>query len=286
MQLNYPNVRNKLLRFYLYFILSLSPAIAFAQADMPVGARGAALGNASVTLPDLWALHNNVAGIAGLLQPQFGAYVENRFGMRELTTVALLGVIPTAKYGSYGLSFSRFGDELYSQQHAGLGVAHKLGQFSLGAKLDVWQIAVEGYGSQKAMALSIGGQAEVIPDLYFGAYAYNLNQAKLAAYEDERLPTIMKAGLAYRPYYKLLLAAETEKNIDYDATFKAGIEYQLLTDKFTLRSGFNSLTSKATFGAGFIARHLLVDYALGSTTLLGTSHHLSLTYRVQPKEKL
>ena len=277
-------MKNKLLHFYLYFILYLSPALALAQADVPAGARAAALGNSSVTLPDLWSLHNNVAGIANLQQAQFGAYVENRFGMRELTTVALLAAIPTAKYGSYGVSFSRFGDELYSQQHAGLGVAHKLGQFSLGAKLDVWQIAVEGYGSQKALALSVGGQAEVIPDLYFGAYAYNLNQAKLAAFEDERLSTIMKAGLAYRPYHKLLLAAETEKNIDHAATFKAGIEYQLLQNKFILRSGFQSLTNRATFGAGFVARHLLVDYALGATTLLGTSHHLSLTYRLQPKE--
>ncbi|MEJ8803063.1 hypothetical protein [Pontibacter sp. H249] len=271
-------MKNRLLRFYLYFILYLSPALAFAQADVPAGARAAALGNASVTLPDLWSLHNNVAGIANLQQAHFGAYVENRFSMRELTTVALLAAIPTAKYGSYGLSFSRFGDELYSQQHAGLGVAHKLGQFSLGAKLDIWQIAAEGYGSQKAMALSVGGQAEIIPDLYFGAYAYNLNQAKLAAFEDERLPTIMKAGLSYRPYHKLLLVAETEKNIDYNATFKAGIEYQLLQNKFILRTGFQSLTNRATFGAGFIARHLLVDYAFGSTTLLGTSHHLSVSY--------
>ncbi len=259
-------------------LLLLLPFFAEAQADIPFGARAAALGNAAVTLPDLWALNNNVAGIASLEQPQLGVYAENRFGMRAFNTVALQAVYPTAAYGNYGMSFSRFGDELYSQQALGLGAGHKLGQFSLGVKLDVWQVAVQGYGSRKAAALSVGGQAEVVPGLNFGAYAYNLNQAKLADFEDERLPTIMKAGLSYSPYPKLLLLAETEKHIDFPADFKAGIEYRLLQEKLALRTGFSTETNRATFGAGFQARHLQVDYALGSTTLLGISNHVAVSY--------
>lgn len=248
---------------------------------MPAGARAAALGNASVTLPDLWALNNNVAGIAGLEKAQVGAYAENRFGVRAFSTMALQAIYPTAKYGNYGLSLSRFGDELFSQQHVGLGIGHKLGQFSLGGKVDLWQVAAEGYGSRKAVALSVGGQAEIVPGFFFGAYAYNINQAKLTAFDDERLPTIMKAGLGYRPYQKLLLLAETEKHIDFPANFKAGIEYQLLQEKLALRSGFSTLTNRATFGFGFRARQLFADYAFGSTTLLGQSHHLSLAYTFQ-----
>ncbi|WP_439880246.1 hypothetical protein ACSX1A_13905 [Pontibacter sp. MBLB2868] len=250
---------------------------ALAQADTPLGARAAGLGNASVTLSDLWAVHNNIAGITGVKELQAGTYAENRSGVKAFTTVALAGVYPT-RYGSYGVSLSTFGDQLFRQQHAGLGIAHKLGQFSIGAKVDVWQIAVKGYGSQKALAFSVGGQAEIVPQLHFGAYAYNLNQAKLATFEDERLPTVMKAGLSYSPYRKLLLAVETEKNIDYDATFKGGIEYQILEDKFTLRSGFISKTNTLTFGAGFKARLLLIDYAFGNATPLGNSHHLSVAY--------
>lgn len=268
---------NKLLQLKLYF-LTLLPCIVHAQADVPFGARAAALGNASVTLPDLWALNNNVAGITNLEQLQAGAYVENRFGLQAFTTAALQVVLPTVKYGNYGLSLSRFGDELYSQQHVGLGFGHKLGQFSLGVKADVWQVSIESYGSRKAVTLSVGGQAEVVPGLYFGAYAYNINQAKLTSAADERLPTIMKAGLSYRPYKKLLLAVETEKHIDYPADFKAGIEYELLQDKLSLRSGFSTETHRATFGVGFMARQLQFDYALGSTTLLGVSHHFSVAF--------
>ncbi|WP_347158021.1 hypothetical protein [Pontibacter chitinilyticus] len=268
----------QLLQYTLYFVCLLLPYVAHAQADVPMGGRAAGLGNAAVTLPDLWALHNNVAGMAGLQQVSAGAFVESRFGVRAFTTVALLAVLPTAKYGAYGLSFSRFGDAVYSRQSVGIGVAHTLGQVSLGAKAEVWQVAVKGYGSCKTVALSVGVQAQVVPGVFFGAYAYNLNQAKLADFEDERLPTVMKAGLAYQPYKKLLLAIETEKNIDYAANFKAGLEYRLLQEKLALRTGFSTLTNQATFGLGFRARQLQVDYAFGTTTLLGQSHHLSLSY--------
>jgi hypothetical protein len=253
---------------------------AFAQNDFPGGARAAALGNASVTIPDLWALHNNIAGISTLSQPALGVYADNRFGIRAFTTAALYAVYPTTNYGSYGISLSRFGDELFSQQHVGVGAAHKLGQFSIGAKLDLWQVSAKGYGNQKAVAISLGGQGEIVPNLFFGAYAYNLNQAKLTTFEDERLPTIMKAGLSYKPIDRVLLAIETEKSIDYDADFKAGIEYQFLKEKLTLRTGFSSLTSQSTFGVGFKARSLQIDYALGSTSQLGLSHHLSISYKL------
>ncbi|WP_242916306.1 hypothetical protein [Pontibacter liquoris] len=264
------------LRFSLYLLFVLLPCLAQAQADVPGGGRAAGMGNASVTLPDLWALHNNVACMASVQQLQVGAYTENRFGVQAFTTVALTAVYPTARYGSYGVSLSRFGDTQYSRQSIGIGAAHKLGQFSLGAKAEVWQVAVSGYGSRKAVTLSAGLQAEVVPGLYFGAYAYNLNQARLADIADERMPAIMKAGLAYRPYKKLLLAIETEKNLDYDADFKAGLEYFLLPEKLALRTGFSTLTGQATFGAGFRARQLQLAYAFGTYTVLGQSHHLSV----------
>lgn len=267
--------------FTLFFYLALAiwQHQAQAQEQCNFGARAAGMGWATVTVTDVWALSNNTAGIANSEASAVGVYAENRFSEFAFTTIALQGIYPTQKYGTYGLSMSRFGDLLFSQQHVGLGVAHKLGQFSLGAKADVWQVAVKEYGSQKAIAMSVGVQGEVLPKLYFGAFAYNLNQARLASFEDERLPTVMKAGLSYRPTPRLLLAAETEKNIDHDADFKAGAEYALLQDKFILRSGFSTRSSNLTFGAGFKARLVQVDYAFSSATLLGLSHYLSISYQ-------
>lgn len=262
-------------------IACIWPTLAQAQQLCNFGARAAGMGHTTVTLADVWALGNNTAGIASLQQPQAGAYVENRFGESAFTTVSLQAVYSTNGYGTYGLSLSRFGDALFSQQHVGLGAAHQIGNYSLGVKADVWQVQAAGYGSQKAVTLSAGVQGKLSPVLHFGAFAYNLNQARLLAFEDERLPTLLKAGLTYRPTPRLTLAAETEKHIDHDADFKAGMEYALLENRFVLRSGFSTLSNSLTFGAGFLARQLQVDYAFGSFALLGNSHHLSLSYRFQ-----
>lgn len=263
----------------LFLLIAIGQQQVKAQEQSNFGARAAGMGWAVVTVSDVWAMSNNTAGIANLNAPTAGVYAENRFGEFAFTTIALQTIYPTQKYGTYGLSMSRFGDALFSQQHVGLGMAHKLGQFSLGAKADVWQVAVKEYGSRKAVALSIGVQGEVVPQLYFGAFAYNLNQASLNSFEDERLPTTMKAGLSYKPTPRLLIAVETEKNIDHDADFKAGAEYALLQEKLLLRSGFSTRSNSLTFGTGFKARQVQVNYALGSTTLLGLSHYLSISYQ-------
>ncbi|MCJ8165763.1 hypothetical protein MKJ04_12995 [Pontibacter sp. E15-1] len=268
------------LRLLVLIVCALWRHQALAQQLCNFGGRAAGMGNASVTHTDVWALGNNTAGLTGVQQPQLGLYVENRFGESAFTTVALQAAYPTKRHGTYGLSLSRFGDALFSQQHVGVGAAHKLGQFSVGAKADVWQVAVAGYGNQKAVTLSAGVQGEVVPNVYFGAFAYNLNQAQLATFEDERLPTVMKAGLAYRPTTRLLLAAETEKDIDHRADVKAGAEYAVLEGKFVLRTGFSTRTNRLSAGAGFQARQLQIDYAFGVAVPLGNSHHLALSYRL------
>ncbi|QIL77210.1 hypothetical protein [Hymenobacter sp. HDW8] len=103
-----------------------------------------------------------------------------------------------------------------------------------------------------------------------------MNQARLAAYEDERVPTVLKAGLSYRPTSKLMLNVETEKDVEQDADFKAGIEYQLL-EALALRAGFASLVEQTTAGVGFKAGRFQIDYAAAWQSALGLSQHVGVS---------
>jgi hypothetical protein len=255
-------------------------AVVAGNDHVPLGARAAALSNASVCLEDVWSLHNNISGIAKLQKPELGAFAENRFSMRAFTTVALTGVMPLGKSGGIGAELYRFGDKLYNEQRLGIGYAHKIGQVSLGLKADLLQLHVEEYGSKRVVAFSFGGQSEVVPGFLVGAHIYNFNQAKLAEFEDERVPTVMKAGISYRPGKKVMLNVETEKDIELDADFKAGLEYQVI-EKLALRTGFSTLTQSASFGAGFMARSFQIDYALSSQSRLGFSNHVSVGYKFE-----
>ena len=267
--------------FLLFFTLCTLPAQAQGYGA-PAGARAAGMGGAAVTLSDVWALGNNTAGMAALKTPEVGAFAYNKFAIAELSTVGLLAVVPTAKYGTWGLDLQRFGGDLYNEQRLGVGLAHQLGVVRLGLKADVLQVRVKEWGSRKSVAFSLGGQSEVVPGLVFGAHIFNLNQAKLAEFEDERVPTVMTIGLSYQAAAKVLVVVEAEKELEFPAAVKAGVEYRLLP-ALGLRTGFHSGTRSGTAGVDVVFKQFQVAYAVGAQNQLGVSNYLSVGYKWEKK---
>lgn len=277
--------------FIISFLTLAFGARAQALGPGVHGARAAALSNASATLSgEVWALGNNVAGLGSLNTPVAGFYAENRYFSAALNVAALAVALPVghvtpgatpaqpaqAKNGVAGLEVQRFGGSLYNETRAGLGYGYRFGLISLGARVDMLQVSIEGLGSRRVALGSLGGQMELLPNkLALGVSLYNLNQAKLANYQDERVPTILKAGLAYRPTAQVLLLAETEKDVERDANFKAGLEYRPIP-LLAARIGLASLTEQASAGLGLRAKSLELDYAAAYQQALGFSHHLSV----------
>jgi hypothetical protein len=293
---------------FLVFSSMLPIASAKAQGNGPGvrGARAAALGNASVALAgEVWSMGNNVAGLAEIQQPTVGFYAENRYFSAALNvgalTVALpLGrtaapaagsvmpgaegaapapvAVPTwARNGVVAFEAQRFGGQLYNETRVGAGYGYRFGQISLGGRVDVLQVSIEGLGSRRVLFGTLGGQIEIVPRrLSFGASLYNLSQTRLASYQDERVPTILKAGLAYRPSAQVLLLAETEKDVERDANFKFGLEYRPVPI-LAARLGLASLTEQASAGIGVLTGTFQIDYAAAFQQALGFSQHLSVS---------
>ncbi len=276
---------------------------AWAQGNGPGvrGARAAALGNASVALAgEVWALGNNAAGLGEMQHPAVGFYAENRYFTSALNVAALNvalplggtatdatvpGARPWAKNGVVGFEAQRYGGSLYNETRLGAGYGYRLGQISVGGRVELLQVSIEGLGSRRVGLVSLGGQAEVVPQrLSFGAYVYNLNQARLASYRDERVPTVLKAGLAYRPTKQVLLAVETEKDVDRDANFKAGLEYRPVP-ALAARLGLATLTEQTSAGIGLRIKDFALDYAAAFQQALGFSQHLSVVVSIK-NEKL
>jgi hypothetical protein len=269
-------------KLYLPFWFLLAIHSAFGSGDpYPAGARAWGLGNAAATLADSWSLFNNPAGISGVSQVHLLAAYDNRYGLPGMQSMAT-GVVYPSDFGNVGLSIHRFGDELYSEHLVGVAYSHKVSRVMLGAKLNYVQVHVDNLGSKGTIALEFGGIAEITPQLFFGAHVYNFNQAKLADYQDERIPTVMKAGISYKAFNKLLLSVETEKDVDFPATVKAGIEYQIVKNLY-LRTGMSSKPFVNYFGIGFSPKRLQFDYSVRSHPVLGMSHHLSIGFRLEKK---
>ena len=255
-----------------------------AQIENPaMGARAYGMANASVSLKDHWAIFNNVAGMAGVKKISGQIAYHNQFGIANFQTFAL-GIVAPLKVGVAGLSVSRFGDQLYSEQRLGLGYSHQIKNVSLGAKINYLQVRIQDLGSQGAFAFEFGGVARLSKEVSFGAHIYNFNQGQLnTAFGDtEKVPVIMKVGLSYQPVPALLLNIETEKDIDLPATFKAGVEYELVKN-ILLRTGIQTAPFNNFFGVGFTPRWFHLNYALSTNDPLGISHHLSFTYQLSKK---
>lgn len=269
------------LRKFFYVILFFSVVNVYAQTDNPVmGARAAALANTSVTIGDEWSLFNNPGATATTEDQAFGVSHERRFGVAGFNTYAATAVFSLNTYGTPGLGLYRFGDELFSIQKILLGYSHKIQNVSLGIRADYTQLSIQDFGSKGVFVLSFGGTARIIEGLFFGAHIYNITQAKLASYQDERIPVVMKAGLSYRPSEKLMVNVETEKNIEQPALLKAGLEYRIIENVF-LRTGVALKPYIGTYGVGVTPGNFRFDYALSSHGNLGLIHQISAAYRLK-----
>ncbi|RZK61098.1 MAG: hypothetical protein EOO59_05900 [Hymenobacter sp.] len=285
--------------FSLLFSGLFSTTQLLAQGNGPAGqgARAVALGNASAPLGgDVWAVANNAAGLGTLTRPTAGVYLENRYLLTSLNVTAAalalpLGVVAPAttgqparaSHGVVGFEAQRFGGSLYNEVRLGAAYGYRLGVVSIGGRLDVLQVSFQDLGSRRAVLGSLGGQADVVPErLTFGVYLYNLNQAKLANYQDERVPTVLRAGLAYRPSKQMTLLAESEKDIERDAGVKVGLEY-LPLPAVAIRAGYASLSQQTTGGVGVRTGKFQFDYAAGWHTVLGLSQFLNVNWQWERK---
>lgn len=280
-----PRITRRPFKFiFLVLLLTINCLIGFAQTrdGFPLNARANGIAHTTATIRDEFAMMNNVAGISDLDGTYANFSYGNRFSNAAFQTVGASIVHPLG-HGGIGLVASRFGDDIYSEQQLGLGYGHQLRAVSLGAKVNYTQVSITEFGTKGTLSFDFGGIAPMAENLWFGAYIINLNQAKLADFEDERSPTIMRAGLSYRPFTALMINAEVEKDIELPASARVGVEY-VPVQKFCLRTGVSTKSFMGYFGAGFDSGRLKVDYAASTHQDLGLSHSLSVSYRLITNE--
>ena len=262
----------------LIFLLSIS-LVASGQGGMetyPKGARSVGMANAHVGHADAWAIFNNVGALGRLESNQVLFGYDHRLGISELTTLAA-GVASVHDFGVIGLGVSHFGGSHFNQKSIGIGFSNTFGIASFGFKINYFQTNIEGFGRSGSPVLEFGGLASLGPDLFFAAHIYNLSRSKFSKAGSDYLPTVVKAGLSYRPSEKLIINVEAEKDIILPPQFKMGMEYNLL-NRLWARSGIQIQPNNLFFGMGFKPSRFQIDYALSQNYRLGYTHHFSFNY--------
>ena len=263
-------------------------AIAFnagaGNENFPIGARSAAMANASVSLSDVWSAQQNQAGLGFLHNYSAGVYYENRFLLKELSIRGAVAAIPV-KGGTFGLSITNFGYTSYSENKYSLSFAKSFGdKLSAGIAMDyITTKIVDGYGSKGVFAAELGLQAKPLKGLTIGFHLYNPTRTKLTNYDNERIPTIIRLGADYKFSDVVILAIETDKDISQKANFKAGIEYKAVKELY-LRIGIATNPTLSSFGFGLNLKNIKIDISTSYHQTLGFSPQLGLTYNFNKKE--
>jgi hypothetical protein len=234
------------------------------------GARSYSMGSASVALVDQWGSFNNQAVLAKLEHLSFGAYYENRFETKDLSTKAFHFNYPS-KIGNFSLSYKQFGFDLYKESKIGFAYSRALGKhFWAGLQFD--QIKKElnqSYGSQSQYTFEAGILVEVFTDIYLGFHVFNPSQTNFTTFDyEDKIPCVARLGLSWQLSEQAIITSEVEKDLDEDLKTKFGIEYAI-TEKIALRAGVHNHPNSISIGLGFSFKMAQANLSFSRHPVLG-----------------
>lgn len=277
-----------MLKRYAILLTFLAQIVTFqnvsAIGNQSSGARSLGLGNANVTLFDLWSANNNQAGLAYVEKFGFGIGYENRFGLSELGLKTLNMAVPV-KFGTFGLTVQQFGFTDYNENKFGLAYGMKVSKrVSIGVQIDYLLVSVAEAQTENKSGITaeIGLQAKLTDKLTLGAHIFNVPNTSMSGSYDEKIPMIITLGLNYKFSKKVFAVIDIEKNIDLDPNLKVGIEYHPI-DALYFRGGLNTYDFHFTGGLGFKLKSFNFDLGFSHQTYLGFVSQASLSYTLGKK---
>jgi len=266
-----------------YFLLCTIPL--YSQGWRPVGARSAALANASVCIDDVWAYHNNPGALAGIKQFSAGLYYEARFLAKELQTQGLAVALPLKK-GVISIGGQLYGYEQYRHTRAGVGYALGLSEkISAGVQINLQQLRFGGnYGSSTNATFEAGILARISDKWKLGMSVLNIGRQRILPLEDDRFTSVIRIGSNYRPSKKVTILLEVEKQVVHPVSFRGGLEY-FPVEQLVIRFGAQSGPTELAFGIGYKKNAFQLDAGSKYHPILGWTPNIGFTYQVTHVEK-
>jgi len=253
--------------------------VSAAGDIFPIGARSAGMGRVSVAMTGFWGIQNNQAGMALIDKYSVGIYYESRFGINELSTKSA-AIIAPLNFGVIGLSFNHYGYSNYNEMKLGVAYARSFAKyFRVGLQLDFLSTTIgDNYGKKNNVTFEIGVQSDITENITIGAYAFNPIMVKLADYNQEKLASVFRLGMAYKFDKGFIASIEAEKSTNiHPILIRLGIEYQLKS-KFFFRAGIASRYEIFSFGFGLNFKYFSFDMAAIMHESLGFSPQSSIVF--------
>lgn len=274
----------KKITIWLFLFQSLS--LLAGNDPSLMGGRTISLGHAYTGVRgDLWAMSYNPAGIAQITGINTGFYTERRFMMKELTFGGAAFAMPFKDKHFVGMELGSFGYSIYRENRISATYATTFGNVvSLGVKGNYSSTSLNEFGNSGAFFIDLGANTQIGKTLSVGLSAYNVNFAKIkTANGRQNLPTVLTAGICYKPSDKVMIVADVQKNIQYPVSFRGGIEYQVVPFLHA-RIGASTAPLIMNAGVGVNYKGFSFDFANSIHERLGYTPSFSCGYKFGKKE--
>ncbi len=267
-------------RFILSFLF-FGTFLVGAQVTNQIGGRQSGLANTAGLIVDVWAIKNNPAAFGMSEHSGIGLQYQNRFLIPELS-IQNLAIGYHSSAGNFGLYYQQFGFELFRQIQLGVGYGLKLSdKFAAGVNINYHFIRLgDIYGSKYNMSAGLGIFYKPVKKVVLGASVLNVNRARLADYQDERLPTVLIISAQYAVTNATNFMIDFEKEITSPLNIKGALEVKT-SDKIKVMIGINSNPFLSAFGCGINLKKLTVFISASWHTRLGLLPGLGLDYQLK-----
>lgn len=268
-------MKRNLFAFLALFLFNL-PLKAQLGLNASEGSRSLAMGGAGSMIEGPFAIFNNQAGLTNTENLAVILDVQRRFSLADLSVISA-GVVKNTRFGHFGLMVSNYGFESYNDQKFGLAYAKKLTDIlSIGAQINALQIRIENFGSTSKISAELGIMAALTSELRLAAHI--TNPINIAVTESTDIDSRFRIGLDYSPSNNVSLIGEIDKILDGQITFRAGIQYKLISSLF-LRAGYSTTPGTVSFGLSYrLKESLMIDAAYSFHEQLGYTPGISLIW--------
>jgi hypothetical protein len=240
------------------------------------GSRFAAMANCGVSIPDIWSVSRNQAGIAFINKSAISFYYEQRFAVKELSLSSLAVAIPV-RFGCFGTQLNYFGYSKYHELKAGLSYGKLLGKkIAAGIQLNYFSSFIPISEKQlQYINFELGIMYAPYENFTVGFHVFNPIPEKQYSLNTENIPTQACLGMSYNIRKIVTIATETEAGYDNEAIYRLGIEY-IPVQLFALRLGISSGTTNYSFGFGYNSKRFQTNIAFSNNTFLGFTPHFDV----------
>ncbi len=261
-------------------VILLSFPVLLNAGDPPYtrfGAGEAGMGYACVASTGSWCSFHNQAAMPYSNTFSLGTSYESRFMMSALSAKTLCCIIP-GRPAPLGIIMTHYGNSQYALISGGLGSAVILAEgLSLGAQVDIFvEHSAGSYRDYTYVTFEAGMQGRVSPHVTVGFHLFN----PLA--HLNRLPSAVRAGVAWQPDASLTGAVEISKMSGTPLSVHTGIAWHL-PHTLILRVGYYTCPSSFTFSTGVLCKGICIDAGCAVNTATGITPLISLLWKPRAK---